>query len=132
MSLPSLSESVPSLNVIHTRYCTWAPYHKSDRYRSRPFYHPSFCDLFPGYDGSVAEWAKLVITTEPFVETLGVESVGASQAAYLRIFIELIEADRTGIGSVYNLKIEKPVTYHTGSVVNKEPGYFSFCVACQS
>lgn len=66
--------------------------HEGDRYRSRSFHHPSPHNLLPWYDCPVAKRTIFIVTPKPLVKTLGVECVRASQTAYLRTFIELVEA----------------------------------------
>lgn len=72
-----------------------ALYHERDRQRPRPINDSSPHRPCTWYDGSVAEWTELVETTKPFVKTLGVKYVRASQTSYLRISIELIKTDST-------------------------------------
>lgn len=100
MSLMCLSRSIlPSMQYLWMMYHK-ASYHECDRQRSRPFHHSAPHGSCSWYYSAVTEWAEFIVATEPLVKTLGVERMRTSQATYLRLFVEVIEADCTSSVSI--------------------------------
>lgn len=82
----------------------------------------------------MTKWTKLIVSSEPFVQTVRVESVRALQTTHLCVFIELVKANGTlaRVRLYYSSMDRYSQAYHRGSVARFEQAFFSSRDANQS